>query len=322
MSGLRIVGTHVFGLLIRPKHYIIMFQLRLGYALSGIATGLVLLWSFLWSLPDGKLHITFCNVGQGDAAYILFPDGRDMLVDGGPRKSVLECLGRHMPFWDRNIDLVLMTHPQADHAAGLSHVFERYRIGSFLRSDISGLPEVTDPIDRTVEAGSIPVRFIGLGSEIMVGDVRLTFIWPVTGRISSNRRASLAYQNQEIPDVLGTGDDLNDYSAVMMLSYGTFEAVFTGDADLRVNHAITLPGGHNYPIEVLKVPHHGSRNALSDEFLSVVSPELAVISVGKNTYGHPAPETVRQLEDSGVRVRQTDQGDINIISDGLNWKSP
>ena len=84
-----------------------MFRLRIGYLLTGIATGLVLLFNFLGSLPDGKLRIFFCDVGQGDAAYIRFPDGRDMLVDGGPNNKVLSCLGNHVPFWDRHINLVV-----------------------------------------------------------------------------------------------------------------------------------------------------------------------------------------------------------------------
>lgn len=86
-----------------------MFRLRTGYVISGVLTAVILLFSYFWSLPDGKLHIIFCNVGQGDAAYIRFPDGRDGLIDGGPNDSVLQCLGRHMPFWDRTLDLVILS---------------------------------------------------------------------------------------------------------------------------------------------------------------------------------------------------------------------
>src|SRR3989344_8210677 len=118
-----------------------MFKLRVGYLISGVATGLVLLFSFLGSLPDGTLHIVFCDVGQGDAAYIRFPDGRDMVVDGGPNDRVIACLGRHMPFWDRHIDMVAMTHPQKDHMQGLIAVFERFDVDYFLRSDIGNTTE-------------------------------------------------------------------------------------------------------------------------------------------------------------------------------------
>ena len=101
-----------------------MFKLRVGYVISGIVTGLILLFSFIATLPDGKLHIVFCDIGQGDAAYVRFPDGRDMLIDGGPNDKVLNCLGKHMPFWDRRINLVVLTHPQKDHMQGLNPVLE------------------------------------------------------------------------------------------------------------------------------------------------------------------------------------------------------
>ena len=96
-----------------------MFKLRTGYLITGIVTGCIILFSFFGTIPDGKLHVVFCNVGQGDAAYIRFPDGRDMVVDGGPDDKILGCLGKHMPFWDRSIDIVAMTHPPKDHMQGL-----------------------------------------------------------------------------------------------------------------------------------------------------------------------------------------------------------
>jgi len=112
-----------------------MFKLRFGYLIAGIITGLVLVFSFFWSLPDGKLHMVFCDVGQGDGAYILFPDGRDMVIDGGPNDKIISCLSSHMPFWDRHINIVAMTHPQKDHAEGLVWVLERYQVDYFLRSN-------------------------------------------------------------------------------------------------------------------------------------------------------------------------------------------
>jgi len=99
-------------------------KLRIRYLIAGGLAGIVIIFSFVWLQPDGRLHIVFCNVGQGDAAYIRFPDGRDMLLDGGPDNGrVLTCLGRHMPFWDRHLTIVAMTHPQADHMGGLPAVF-------------------------------------------------------------------------------------------------------------------------------------------------------------------------------------------------------
>src|SRR3990170_1813339 len=119
-----------------------MFKLHKAYLISGIATGLILLFSFVGTLPDGKLHIVFCNVGQGDGAYIRFPDGRDMVVDAGPNNKIIKCLSSHMPFWDRHINLVLATHPQKDHIGGLPEVLRRFRVDYVLRSDVGADSEI------------------------------------------------------------------------------------------------------------------------------------------------------------------------------------
>src|SRR3972149_6329793 len=102
------------------------------YFLFGFLIGFILLTSYFFSLPDGKLHIIFCDVGQGDAAYIRTPNNQDMLIDGGPDDKVLSCLGRHMPFYDRTIDVVVLTHPQKDHLQGLISVVERYTVKYFV----------------------------------------------------------------------------------------------------------------------------------------------------------------------------------------------
>ena len=155
-----------------------MFRLKIGYLISGIATGCVLIVSFVWTLPDGKLRIVFCNVGQGDGAYIRFPDGRDMVVDGGPNDSILTCLGKHMPFWDRHINLVAMTHPQKDHMAGLASVFDRYSVDYFVRSDIDNTTEGYTKLLDVTHRKKIPVKFVIAGDTIGVGPVSLSFLWP------------------------------------------------------------------------------------------------------------------------------------------------
>jgi len=111
-----------------------MIPLHIGYSVCGFITGLVLLFTFLTTLPDGKLHIVFCDVGQGDAVYLKFPDGHDALIDGGPNDKVISCLSRHMPFWDRSLDLVFLTHPEQDHFTGLISVVNRYAVGHMIES--------------------------------------------------------------------------------------------------------------------------------------------------------------------------------------------
>ena len=309
-----------------------MFKLRVGYVISGIATGLILLFSFIATLPDGKLRIVFCDVGQGDAAYIRFPDGRDMLVDGGPNDKVLTCLGNHMPFWDRKINLVVLTHPQKDHMQGLISVLDRYSVDYFVRSEVGNDTEGYTKLVEVVERKKIAQKFVTTGERISVGSTGLTVLWPSTEQVAkagdSARRPLAGLQG----DALGSGvlgasivGELNDYSVVLWLRYGDFDAILTGDADTRVegeymNLALDrarLPAPERPPathgealragsdggqVEVLKVPHHGSKTGMTEAFLDWLNPELAVISVGKNSYGHPAEETIRQLRQKDSKI--------------------
>ncbi len=284
------------------KDYRKMFKIRVSYLLSGIATGCILLISFFWTLPDGKLHIVFCNVGQGDAAYVRFPDGRDMLVDGGPDDSVLGCLGRHMPFWDRRINIVVLSHPQKDHLQGLTSVLERFTVDYFVRSDIDNDTEGFVKLLETIRRKTIPIKLETTGDRIMVGTTTLSFLWPSASQIAKK-----------------TGEP-NDNCLVFFLRYGTFDAVFPGDADSHVERYYTGGPLADSDIELLKVPHHGSKTGMTDDFIQWLHPKLAVISVGKNSYGHPSSEAFGLLSSVGAKVLRTDRnGDIEIVSDGNHW---
>lgn len=301
-----------------------MFRLRIGYLIGGITTGLILLLSFFWTLPDGKLHLVFCSVGQGDAAYIRFPDGRDMLVDGGPNNQVLECLGRHMPFWDRHINIVALTHPQKDHLQGIISVLDRYGTDYFVRSDIANTTEGYEQLMEVVKRRKVKQKFVTTGETIAVGSTTLLVLWPSGNQIANFARHSLAASQESVlrGSVLGATSptDLNDGSIVFALRYGSFDALFPGDADTRVEHGWRDLGRAIDQLEVLKFPHHGSKTGMTEAFLESLQPNLAVISVGKNSYGHPAESVLATLARQGVRVKRTDQdGDIEIVSDGITW---
>ncbi len=294
-----------------------MFKLRIGYVLAGIATGLILVFHFIWSLPDGKLHMTFCNVGQGDATYIRFPDGRDMVIDGGPNDMVLQCLGKHMPFWDRTLDLVVLSHPEKDHLQGLVSVLDRYRVGALVRSNVSNTSEGFANLMALVKQKHIPERLVTTGERVSIGKATLAVVWPSAEQIAMMKPVSVD------ASVLGAQSAIqkNDGSIVFWLHYGSFDALFPGDADTHVEPQYIGSGLADGSVEVLKVPHHGSKTGMNADFLDWLKPQLAVISVGKNSFGHPAPETLQQLADHQSRVLRTDQiGDITIVSDGKNWK--
>lgn len=290
-----------------------MFKLRWGYAISGIITGCILLVSFLGSLPDGKLHIVVCNVGQGDAAYIRFPDGRDMLVDGGPNDTVLQCLGRHMPFWDREINIVVNTHPQNDHLKGLLSVLNRYKVDHVVRSRVFSASDVYAQFADAIKTHHMKEHLVTRGERISVGLASLSVIWP-----SENQIAFM----HPVGNVLGSSSDanLNDGSLVFFLRYGSFDALLTGDADAHVESQYTGGQLADGQVELLKVPHHGSRSGMTQSFVDWVKPALSVISVGKNSYGHPSKEAIDMLQSIGSEILRTDQkGDIEIISDGKDW---
>jgi competence protein ComEC len=290
-----------------------MFKLRYGYLLSGIITGCILLVSFIGSLPDGKLHIFICNVGQGDAVYVRFPDGRDMLVDGGPGDTVLQCLGRHMPFWDRKINLVVNSHPQNDHLAGLISVLHRYTVDYVVRSDVAGASDVYAQFADAIKTQHIPERLVTRGERISVGSASISVIWPSDSQIALMHPAG---------NILGATSDsnLNDGSLVFFLRYGSFDALFPGDADSHVEGRYTGDQLADGQVEVLKVPHHGSKTGMTQGFVDWVKPALSVISVGKNSYGHPSSEAISMLQNIGSRILRTDkEGDIEVVSDGQGF---
>mgnify|MGYP001591357081 CR=1 FL=1 len=264
--------------------------------------------------PDAKLHLIACDVGQGDAVLAVYKDTQ-VLIDGGPGDKILECLTRYVPFWDRDLELVVLTHPQLDHYGGLIEVFKRYNVDSFLANGLDSGASSYQALKNAVGGNGARVITPKEGLVLRIGMIYLDILAP-----SQNLLA------QEAPDIkeniLGaysSKKDPNDFSVVAILRLGEFDALLTGDIGPAEIPEI-LAGGKMRDVEYIKVPHHGSKNGLTHELLEASSPEIAVISVGKNSYGHPSQETLTMLKDKGVRVLRTDEeGDIEIVSDGLSF---
>jgi competence protein ComEC len=329
-----------------------MIRLRVGYLITGIITGCLLILSFLATIPDGKLHVVFCDVGQGDGIYVRFPDGKDLVIDGGPGNKIIGCLSRHMPFWDRTLDMTILTHPQSDHLNGLLTVLQRYQARYLLRSDITNTTEGFEKLKTLVKQKNITEKFAITGEMITLGPAKLTIAWPSKEQIAGMKPINNVTMQQcnnslqtPCPSILGTTSDtnINDGSVVFSLSYGTFDALFMSDADSHVQPrmmsgqlvgSISALTPRDGTLELFKVPHHGSKTGLTDSFLQKISPAmagqensltlqkpLAVISVGINSYGHPAPEIIQKLESAGFQVLRTDKaGDIEVVSDGKTWE--
>lgn len=279
-------------------------KISLKHLFWGALIGFVLLLASLFSLPDGKLHLVFCDVGQGDAIYVRTPNGEDILIDGGPNEKVLSCLGEHMPFYDRKIELVFLSHPQADHLNGLNSVLERYSVDYFISSGIEGQGEEYKRLRSLIKSNKIPMKKETVGEKILLDNLTFATLWPSTQVLGAQTSQT----------------DLNDLSLVLELTYNQFNALLTGDAGQDVQQEMRNKGLSLSNVEILKVPHHGSKTSLLLSFLEQIKPQLAVISVGKNSYGHPTKETLGILRDKDIRILRTDEdGEIEIVSDGEKW---
>lgn len=287
--------------------------------------GAVLLAASFLSLPDGKFHLVFCDVGQGDAVYMRTPDGSDILFDGGPNDKVLSCLGKHMPFYDRNLELVLLTHPQKDHFQGLISVVERYSVDYFVigveGNETAGYKELV----KNLKEKNVILKNLYRGDQFSLDKVNFRVFWPDRGWVAEHinpNESGMAESNGGAVLGLATTANLNDFSYYVQAQYGSFRALFTGDGDSQIQPEI-IKTNNLQKIDVLKFPHHGSKTGVLPEFLEAIRPSLAVISVGKNnSYGHPAAETLKLLRSlKGLRVLRTDlDGEIEIVSDGKRWE--
>lgn len=255
-------------------------------------------WVTLRGLPDGRLHVWFLDVGQGDAILIQAPDGRQILVDGGPSPStLLDQLGEVLPFWDRSLDLVVLTHPDADHVSGLVPLFERYKVVTVVDS-VAADDKAAGAWLTASSAARVARQPAVRGMRLVAGPVVMTVLSPPEAPL-----AQLAGNNR---------------SVVLRLDYGQTSLLLTGDAEQDAEHAM-LEAGLPLRADVLKVGHHGSSASTSAAFLATVQPRLAVISVGAdNRFGHPAPELLDRL--SGIEVSRTDErGRIELVSEGRGW---
>lgn len=282
---------------------------------------------FISGMPDGRAHIRFCNVGQGDAIYIRMPDGRDVVIDGGPNSRILTCLGNKMAFWDREIDLVVLTHPHEDHFKGLMEILKRYRVKNILIPPIGNTDsDLYTSFIKLIENEKATVKNLYQGEKIEFvfqndkngtqDKVVFKSLWPTKQWVADKSSLVLNKTNYAVKT---SYNDLNDFSQVLQMTFGDFDVLFTGDAESSILEQVKnlIPPKS---IEVLKVPHQGNKLALTNTLAAHIKPKLGVIMVGKNSYGHPSPETIQLLSNSGSVVKRTDQdGDVEVITDGREW---
>ncbi|MFA4872936.1 MAG: ComEC/Rec2 family competence protein [Patescibacteria group bacterium] len=278
---------------------------RFPIAIGAVAL-LFLAYSFPLYLRSKKLEVTFFDVGQGDAALINIPRGQQALIDGGPDAGILSKLGSALPWWDRTIEYVVLTHPHTDHVTGLVEVLKRYKVEKVV---MTGVAHTTDEylafLDE-VRGRNIPVQFVASGDSFELGNGEFSVLAPQEG-----------LEGIRV-------EELNGTSVVLRFAYGESSFLFMGDAPVAMEEGILAAGEWDLESNVLKVGHHGSSDANSEEFINAVAPQYAVISAGKdNPYGHPSLRTVKRLERAGATVLRTDvRGDVRFTSDGLSLYGP
>jgi len=265
-----------------------------------IATIAIFLSVQISKAQTGDLKVWIFDVGQGDSIFIKTPKGIDVLIDGGEGKDVLEELGEALPFWDHHINLVILTHPHADHVNGLVEVLKRYDVDQILEpgknSETSGYLGFL----HEIENNNIKKTITKSEQKILLEDnIFINILWP----------------ESNVNEI----EDINDTSIVTKLSYGNIDFLLTGDATSEVEKEIL---DQNLDSEFLKVGHHGSRYSSSANFLAQVGPLVSFISAGKdNRFNHPHDETLTRLEEVGSKILRTDQnGTIKVtVEEDGDW---
>lgn len=269
------------------------------FAVVLVVLSLALAPSALSLSATQPLVVTFLDVGQGDAIWVKTPEGFDLLIDGGPQSAGAGLVSYLLAHGCTDIEVMVLTHPHADHVGGLVTVLQSMPVYSVWYSGQSYSSSVYSQFLNLVSSKSIPTVIVSAGYNIGVGSVNFAVVHPST-----------------------IGSDPNDNSVVLRVSYGTVDFLLTGDVEASGESEI-LSHGYTVQSEVLKVAHHGSDTSTSAGFLSAVAPNVAVISVGAgNSYGHPSESTLTRLANMFVTVYRTDlDGYVTATTNGTTYSA-
>lgn len=260
----------------------------------------LLLWREITLLPDGKLHVSLLDVGQGDSILIVTPSGKQIIIDGGPNEMLLSHLSRMLPFFDRTIELLVISHPDADHITAIPAVLRRYSVNAILMTGADHSSGSYDALRAIALEKHIPILFPDPHSDIHIGDgVVLDIIWPDI------------HAMPKWPEYAS-----NDLSIVIRLLYKDHSLLFTGDIEAKTEATI-LKSGADIRADTIKIPHHGSHTSSSSGFLLSVAPIGALLSVGReNKFGHPHADILERYRSFSIPIRSTaDEGVISLVLD-------
>ncbi|MES2930553.1 MAG: MBL fold metallo-hydrolase [Patescibacteria group bacterium] len=266
-----------------------------------ISTIAICYFAYRGEHKERYLKVAFLDIGQGDSIYIEAPNGKQMLIDGGPNAIVLSRLASVMPFGDRSLDLVLATHTDADHIGGLPAILGKYKVGSFIGNGAESDTKIFQTLEEKISKNKVPKITARKGMHIILDKEKNVYF-------------DILFPDRDIG-----GLESNEGSIVGKLTYGESSFMLTGDATLYTENLIMQT--HIAEVlrsDVLKLGHHGSRTSSSVLFLEKVDPEIAVISAGlHNRYGHPHPDIVERLSRMSIPYISTyEKGTIIFETDG------
>lgn len=280
------------------KFKILIFTIGIFLLINLIILGY---WFVLFNgnVLEGNLRVIFLNVGQGDAALIQTSQ-QNILVDGGPDKNIIYKLDQYIPFYNREIDLMILTHLDSDHLTGLVEVLKRYSVEKIINNGLKDYNSIALEWEKLIQEKNIPQQIVDIPLNIKLDEQTLIeFLWPSQDLINKSK-----------------GDD-NFTSLVFKLIHGNNKFLFTGDLPKEAEEILVVTG-RDLNADVLKVGHHGSKYSSGLEFLQRVAPEYGIISVGTdNNFGHPTLRVLKNLENINAKILRTDQlGDIIFLSNG------
>ncbi len=275
------------------------YKIILILGIVAVLAAVPVFW-FTYAAPT-ELEVNFLDIGQGDAILIKTPMGQNILIDGGPDDTIIKRLGENLAFWDKRIDLMILTHPHDDHVGGLVDVIKRYNVKQILYTGVIHTSPAYLEWLELIRERKIPLVIIDRPQKINLGE---------------NCYFEILYPQESL---LGKEvSNLNNSSIVAKLIYGQTKFLLSGDAEVEIEQEL-LNKNMDLQADIFKAGHHGSDTSNSQNFLQAVSPKIVVIQVGAdNDFGHPSRRVLKRLERIGAQVFRNDlDGTVRIGSNSL-----
>jgi len=306
---------------------------RFDKAISIVIYAAVVFAFFIWfvayqnanaSLKDGQAQLSFLDVGQADCAILNLPNSVQVVIDTGRDASVVSKVAAKMPTFDKKIEYVMLSHPDSDHVGGFDALSQSYEIGEVIRSSADSDSKTWQKIVTDIKEKNIRDEIVGANDEVYISaNTKFHILWPARSASSLPEVATTLQAGTADAGRPNNSTNLssNNSSIVANLSVGSSRAIFMGDAENEAQNGIlSSQKSDDLMAQIIKVSHHGSINGLNQDLLKSIKPQFAIVSVGKNSYGHPSDTVLSAFTNLGIQYFRTDKvGAIDFVSNGEVW---